>query len=217
VNHMISDKKRKQIESQVRKYWRTVGNWWVDDEGLVQVKGMFRSLEKPVPDGELPVQFGEVVGDLNLGNMGLITLKGAPKKVTGWLYVSSNPLTNLQHAPDHVHYLVMFDMKNLQDLTGAPTHINTLSVTHAPKLTSLKGLNETPHSVKKIELFDCDPNLPLLRTLVADSVYIGSPYKPLFQLNHILNDYRWIGKGKSHMLLCSNELKQAGYKENAAW
>lgn len=214
---MISDKQKKHIELQVKKYWHSAGNWWVDDQGMVQVKGIFRSKEKHVPRGELPVQFGEVVGDLNLGNMGLVTLKGAPKKVTGWLFLSENPLKNLLHAPQHVRTLIMFNMTELQELTGCPSQLHDISIQNAPKLKSLAGLNESPHSINSVTLADCDPDLPLLRTLVSGHVTIEKNWRQNMEIMQILNDERWMGKGKSHALNCALALKQAGFGNNASW
>jgi hypothetical protein len=140
---------------------------------------------------ELPVQFDRVEGQFYAINAGLKTLKGAPSWVSGDFKVSRNQLTTLEHAPDHVGGDLELHINPLINLNGFPTHVGA----------------------------DCHvsyhEDLPLLRLLVVqgDLNLFRSPLK----IKEIMTDPKWARKGKSHILLCSNELKQAGFAGNARW
>lgn len=220
----ITDKQRKKIESTVRKYWTSAGHFWVDDQGLVHLTGLLNPKPKvEFPDGRLPVKFGHVKGDLNLKNMGLTTLEGAPETVTGWFFLEGNLLTTLEHAPQQVGVLSLNFMPKLQTLHGCPQVRLTLQMSRAPNLVSLEGLPTEPHSINEI-ILPYKPDLPLLRCLVAKKISLksveGGGYSHLTEvqpITSILNDPAWVGKGKAGALNCSLALKKAGYEGNAKW
>lgn len=220
---MITDKQRKKIESTVRKYWTSAGRFWVDDQGLVHLTGLLNPKPKAkFPDGRMPVKFGHVKGDLNLQNMGLTTLEGAPETVSGWLFLEGNPLTTLEHAPQQVGVLSMNFMPKLQTLHGCPQVILMLQMSRAPNLVSLEGLPPEPHSINEI-ILPYKPDLPLLRCLVAKKISLKSVeggYSHLADvqpITSILNDPKWVGKGKAGALHCSLALKEAGLGAHAKW
>jgi hypothetical protein len=141
----------------------------------------------------LPVKFDHVSHSFYAVNLRLTSLVGSPSHVGGAFVVNNNDLSSLQGAPDHVgSYMVISKNLKLKNLEHLPTHIQ--GILH----------------------MDYKYDMPLLRTLVAQGgVDFGKwAPEPVIQ---ILNDERWVGKGKSHILQCANELKQAGFKENARW
>jgi hypothetical protein len=86
-------------------------------------------------------------------------------------------------------------------------------------LTSLEGL---PSGITYCTLSNNESqDLPLLRCLtVQGKVAITDAGDSNFwdkTLTDILNDARWMGKGKQGMLNCALELKKAGYTGNAKW
>lgn len=222
---MITDKQRKKIESTVRKYWTSAGRFWVDEQGLVHLTGLLNPKPRvKFPDGRLPVKFGHVKGDLNLQHMGLTTLEGAPETVSGWLYLEGNPLTTLDHAPRQVGVLSLNFMPLLQTFQGLSLEGKTrlVSLMRAPKLMSLEGLPTEPHSIEEL-ILPYKPDLPLLRTLVANKINLKSDeggYSHLADvqpITSILNDPKWVGKGKAGALHCSLALKEAGLGAHAKW
>lgn len=221
---MISEKQKKKILSTVNKYWRSVGHWWVDTQGVVHGTGLLNPRPRmKFPDGRLPVKFGDVKGDLNLSDMGLTTLEGAPDTVTGWLYLGQNLITSLAHAPRKVGMLSMGHMPELVSLEGSPQEIDIgLQLHSAPKLSSLDGLPSTPGSINSLTI-PYVANMPLLKTLVAQKIHIIEEQgiytilQEVQPLNQILNDSTWVGKGKAGALNCALALKKAGYVDNAKW
>lgn len=125
----------------------------------------------------------------------------------------------------------------LETLEGAPEKVQTFSVVHCPRLTSLVGapkevfvfestvcdfrdLMGFPESCEWAHL-DYEINLPVLRLLQVSSKthFWGSELSKgaSLEVQNILNDPQWKGKGKSGMLNCALELKKAGFGGNAKW
>lgn len=139
----------------------------------------------------MPLKFDHVSHSFFAVNMGLTSLVGSPSHVGGAFSVNHNDLTSLVGAPDHVgSYMVI--SKNLK----------------------LKSLEHLPSYIQGILHLDYKYDMPLLRTLVAKGgVDFGKwAPEPVIQ---IMNKHA--GQGKSHILNCALELKQAGYVENARW
>jgi hypothetical protein len=137
---------------------------------------------------KLPYVFTEVDGEFYASYKDLKTLTGFPRIVHEGMYLRENQLTNLIGAPDHVG--------------------GEFNILDNP-LTSLEGL---PSQIDQMVIVSYDVNLPLLRLIqVPHMKILDAPTK----LDEIMRKYE--GKGKHHILLCSNELKQAGFGSNARW
>lgn len=138
---------------------------------------------------QLPLQFDVVEGKFWIPNAGLTTLQGAPDQVSGSFQAHGNKLTTLAHGPTHVGKDYSIYGNPLKDLVGFPTHVGE----------------------------DCfisyHEQLPLLRLLVVQGELHVFQAPGIVQ--EIMNKY--VGKGKTFMLNCARDLKQAGYTENAAW
>ena len=188
------------VHKLIREYYTIYGKYTVHEQDLtVRVDG-HAILKKPRTDPG--VVFSSITGDYGAFKRGLETLQGLPDQVGGELSLTGNLLTNLIGAPRRV--LDSMDIAHMQhtlrSLAGMPDHIQgVLYVTY-------------------------DENLPLLRCLAANAVVLrqaeyttAQMFEAQLKCEEILNNPKWIGKGKSHMLQCANSLKQAGLAGNAAW
>lgn len=109
-------------------------------DGLVDVDGTLHIVRVghfsiPV----LPVQFGEVSGDVILDDIGLTTLKGVPKTVHKNFSVSNNKLLSLEHAPTICRGNFWCDGNQLTTLKGAPFYIYGNFLCDHNELTTLEG------------------------------------------------------------------------------
>jgi hypothetical protein len=167
----------------------------------VSVMGHVRLLHMPELTSQghrmLPYEFDTVTGEFSIEDQGITHLQGCPRQADRFI-AAYNPITSLQGGPETVTQLY--------------------SVRGCKQLESLDGVASQIHGV-----FVCDwqPDLPLLRSLVAQQIQLDLPpfdwdqLQKKQQAERILNKHA--GTGKSHILLCSNELKKAGLAGNAAW
>lgn len=162
----------------------------------IKVKRAYTTLDGDgLPGGILPVRFGWIEGDFNVSASNLSTLEGCPTHVTGFCFVSNNPIENLVGAPKKVdHMFVMEDLPQLQSLEGFPTEVAVCR-------------------------FTWRHDLPLLRLLQARRLTIGNPGpshdSPSNRCLAILQKY--VGRGEAGAFECGAELATAGFKENARW
>jgi len=89
-------------------------------------------------------------GNINVSELGLTSLEGAPKVVSGYFYCADNKLTSLEGAPKTVGN---FDCcyNYLKSLEGAPQTVNNFDCSYN-QLSSLKGAPQTVNN------FDCSYN-----------------------------------------------------------
>jgi hypothetical protein len=83
------------------------------------------------------------IGDIDVFDMGLTSLEGAPKIVRGGFYCSNNNLTTLEGAPEVVEESFFFCSYNylLSSLKGAPKKVKNFYCDNSG-LTSLEGAPE---------------------------------------------------------------------------
>jgi hypothetical protein len=88
-------------------------------------------------------------GDINVSNIGLTSLEGAPKVVEGRFYCSYNNLTSLEGAPRVVKKHFYCDYNKLNSLEGAPKIVKGYFNCYGNKLVSLEYLPEdvTPQNL----------------------------------------------------------------------
>ena len=214
-------------EQDIRKTYALMKEHFIGDykfkvqpDGLVDVVGTIELMY--ALDDLIPVQFGEINGNLNISNCGLKSLKGCGHTITGSLNASSNLITSLEGAPQEVGFISLNNNQELTSLEGAPSMVRTTMLITRTSITNLKGLPTQPGAIGRIKI-TYKENLPLLRLLVAGEITVERPgygftHMSLEQpLQAILNDDRWVGKGKSHMLNCALAMKKAGYVGNASW
>lgn len=156
----------------------------IDDEGCVSTNGTVKLI---TVRSKIAVQFKYVGGHFECANKKLISLEGSPREVGKTFDCRRNRLTTLVGAPEHVGDFVCIE-NPLVDLVGLSSQIDGAVS------------------------FNYTPQLPLLRTLVADKIW---PYPDQVELEVILNKYK--GQGKAAILKCAAELIKAGFKDNARW
>jgi hypothetical protein len=217
-----------QIKQILVKHFKITGKVSVDpNTGLVGVAGSVELVSKL---DQLPVRFGQVSGNFWCHNNSLESLTGAPTQVGGDFYCNNNSLESLSGAPTQVGGNFNCSYNSLESLSGAPTRVggnfncsyNSLeSLSGAPtqlggnfncSYNSLESLSGAPTQVGGEFWVDYTTSLPLLRLLQYNQTDIRNAPSHVTQ---IINKYA--GTGKSHILLCSNELKKDGFGGNAAW
>ena len=208
---MITEQKRKEIETALLQQVEIDGTYHIDDQGLVHVTGTIRQKKKPDVTrfgwakknknikkfnnslyDQLDVQFGVVSGHCYMGGMGLRTLQGAPERVGGDFFCNDNKLKSLVGAPQWVGGDFRCYNNILTSLEGMPSHIGGRLI------------------------MNWDPEMPLLRCLTAQRIDI---IKPNYVTPKILDDIRtcdkilnqYAGQGRPGMLKAAVELIRAGY------
>jgi hypothetical protein len=163
---------------------------WVDDQtGHVNVKSGMIQLKHDL--NHIPVQLGHVEGNLDLKNRHLESLTGCATHVTGSVWCSQNLLTTLEHAPVTVGGDMICYHNPLENLVGMPDHVGgMIGLTYKPHLPLLKCLN----AQEGVDFVDAPP-----------------------EVQEIMNDTKFKGKGKAAAIACAVALTKAGYKENARW
>jgi len=202
----------KQIEATLHKYFLVTGPITLinPQTGLIDVDGSVY-LRKKV--SRMPVQFGHVSGSFGCADGKLTTLLGAPHHVRGSFSCSRNQLTSLNHAPEYVGRDFNCTHNKLTNLIGAPDQVGQDFQCHSNPLTSLDG---APVVIPGWFWVTYTATLPLLRTLVAQQRVELFGYPPL-EVEAILNDPEFKGKGKPGAIKCAVALIKAGYKDNARW
>ena len=164
------------------KYFRLTGDIVVDDDGTIsgaRIVSIIRSVSR------LPVEFGTVSGWFDGSDIGLTSLKGSPKTVGKFFNCCGNKLTSLEGGPGTVGLNF--------DCTGNP-------------LKSLKG---APTKIGGSFHLDYHPDLPLLRTLVAEEgVRFGVNSMLKYPYSEKIEDVllKFGGHGKKSVLQCTKEL-----------
>lgn len=172
----------------------------------------------------LPFTIASVTGHMIVKDCpNLTSLKGFPRKVGTDFHVYYTGITNLVGSPDLVmrgQYIV--NANQLTSLDGLTTHLNQygISVTNNP-LTSLDGIYEHIPSVT----LSYDPNLPMLKLLMAQHSYIVSDdeddsefledQSSIEKINSIIE--KWRGHGAAGILQCASDLNEHGFEGNAEW
>jgi len=172
-----------------------------DNQGRLNIKGSLDAMPGLLsiyggvgfPDGKLPIRFGTVSHNFDVGGCRLTTLEGCPTYVGLLCSVADNPLETLVGAPSRVDY--GFSIQNL------------------PNLKSLEGFPESVFMCR----FTWQPDLPLLRLLQAQRLEMDdySLRKEPGLCLEILQKYA--GQGEAGAFACGAELATAGLKENARW
>jgi hypothetical protein len=102
----------------------------------------------------------------------------------------------------------------LENLVGGPHTVGDIFC-DGNRFKSLEGF---PTTVRYLAILSFDPDLPMLRTLVAQKkVRIRGHLSEAEELERILNDTRWLGQGKKRAMMCAAALIKAGLKGNAKW
>jgi hypothetical protein len=220
---------KKEIETLLDTHFRVTGKVNITDQGVVHVKG---GVYNRIILDHVPVQFGKVTGDCDLGNGQVASLINCPTHVGGSFHCDENRLTNLMGAPTHVggsftcnynlltslegaptHVAGSFLCQNnqLSDLKGAPSHVGDSFVCNRNPLTSLEGV---PAHVGNHVVVSYSHTLPLLRLLNYPK-RVDYIYNVPTEIAVILEKYA--GQGKPGMIKAAADMIRAGCNRNARW
>lgn len=226
----------KHIHEYLRDHLHIDGEYEIQPDGTVDVDGSIESMHNSIY--ELQVKFGTVTGHVRLDRIHLTSLQGFPHTVGGNVSVARTPIKSLQGAPLTVAgNFWAYGCKHLTNLQGAPSHVGQDFYTHQCKLKSLSGAPTHVGGVFDVSnnpLVSYDPlpqgssqlSLPynehvgVLKLLSYPRVYLSQDgvtrdLDKVRAANHIIQKY--VGQGKSAILNCALELKQAGLEGNAKW
>jgi len=221
---------RDQIAQTLQQACHIDGDYEIQSNGLVNVKGNITLDAKNVTYPHLPVHFGIVDGHFWAPDVGLRSWQGFPREVTGMLMLNFNQIHSWQGAPARVHSLGMAHNPVLT-LEGMPEVLYTLDVSNCG-LTNLKGisgplagwLGARDNPLRSLDgfdgaeisfTFDYAPQLPLLKALLTKKQIEVMGDQRAEKVTQILN--RYAGSGKKGALACAAELIKTGFKENARW
>jgi hypothetical protein len=162
----------------------------------------------PNSKSALPVRFRLVTGGFNCSGSGLTKLDGCPQEVGGNFYCHNNKLTDLKGAPTKTGGDFYCGLNQLTSLDGAPMKVGRDFWCETNPLVSLDG---SPSLVGGIFTATYDPQLPLLRTLVAQQIDL-KPRMGTGRLTQaaeqVLNKHA--GKDRRGVFSAAKELLQAG-------
>ena len=207
----------------------------IDEEGLFNSSYAVKMIHPPTVFQELPVHFGTVYGfkavdknllslkgspqivhrefDIDSNPLGENGLRGGPKTVGGNYWCNHCSLTTLAGAPNSVGGGFYCSDNGLQNLIGAPETVGDDFFCADNPLKSLEGL---PKVIPGELRLSYDPELPLLRTLVAQMVTFANYNEdPASAVQDILAKYA--GQGKRGLFDCQKDLEDAGFEKNARW
>jgi hypothetical protein len=187
------------IQELLEQHFDIFGTSTINSQGLVDVAGSVRTKSKLT---ELPVKFSHVSGYFNCDYTQLKSLAGAPHSVDGAFSCDHNPLTSLTGAPHSVGGDFRCTGSQLTSLTGAPHSVGGDFRCYSNPLTSLAG---APASIGGEFYCTYSPTLPLMRALVASSIFIC--FAPQ-GFDEVMN--RHAGQGKRGMMKCASELLTLG-------
>lgn len=113
---------------------------------------------------KLPFQFGIVEGDFFATDMGLESLEGAPRIVTGLFRCSSNPITSLKYGPVEVGGDFICSHTKITDLQFSPKTVGGFFECSSCELVSLLGCPKKINSYfncsyNKLQTFEYSPEL----------------------------------------------------------
>jgi hypothetical protein len=215
---------KREIQRLLNEYFEITGEITILDSGVVDVSGEVKLIKLTE---NLPVQFGRVGGSFYCYDNKLTSLEGAPSSVGSGFYCSNNKLTSLEGAPSSVGLSFVCRDNQLTSLEGAPSSVGGGFYCQGNQLTSsLKG---APSSVDGKFILDYSPNLPLLRTIVANggvSLRNKSEFSFAQEIEDVLNQFKGQGKrgflaATSALLKLEKELQKedpsTNIRENIKW
>lgn len=152
------------------------------------------------PEETLPVRFGIVAGDFDIGYSNLITLRGCPNTVGHRFSANKTAITNTDFCPNRIGCLI-YAGADFSDNLG---------------LTSICGLNATISYCKNYVDFSGCINIKSggICTLCIDNLAwtYTTANMEMHQPMYMINTYQ---KRRDDIFECQNELISAGYEAYA--
>ena len=155
-------------------------------------------------------------GDVRFDSCIVDSLEGAPSQIGRDLDIlDCHNLTTLGGTFNTVGRDFSLKALDIKSLVGGPKFVGgNVSFKQLHKLESLTGF---PVSVGGLVELEYNPHMGLLRTLVANKVWLlGDEFHNKGRaVERILNKYA--GQGKRALFDCQKDLEDAGFEENARW
>jgi hypothetical protein len=214
-----------QIKALLDHYFVVKGSAVIDEHtGMVSISGSVGLKMSQLSVTRLPVKFHSVTGNFECHDNKLDLLVGAPREVGGHVYVSgvtsleggpikvggdfwceSSWLNSLKGAPRQVGGGFYLWDNLLDTLEGAPQSVDgDFDVANNP-LTSLEG---APSKVGGVFIVDYTQTLPLLRTLVADVIFLKGSWPFTLKVSDLLNKHA--GRGRRGAIQAAREMLELG-------
>jgi hypothetical protein len=114
-----------------------IGKWHMNDDGFVDVDGVFDCSNKGISDFK-GIKFGNVDRHFNCADNKLTSLEGGPKEVGGSFYCSHNKITSLEFGPKEVGGHFYCNHNNITSLEGCPKEVGGSFNCSYNNLTSLE-------------------------------------------------------------------------------
>jgi hypothetical protein len=205
--HEIANQSKQLTPKQTKWLSKYVkGTWKMNEAGLVDVEGRVVISKAST---QIPIGFGHVSESFDCSDTNITSLAGAPQSVGGSFDCSDTRITSLAGAPQSVGGNFYCYNTKITSLEGAPRSVGRSFGCNSTNITSLAG---APQSVGGG--FYCvgtqlvNHLLAFFRTSGIKSVYTGD-----LAADAILNKY--LGSTDRDMLLCQDELIDAGFGDKA--
>lgn len=91
--------RKNESESIIRDNWILIDNYFINQDGSIDVEGNVKFSENMDFLKELPLKFNKVSGDFDCSKLSLESLKGSPVEVGSTFNCSYNQLSTLEHLP----------------------------------------------------------------------------------------------------------------------
>lgn len=91
--------RKNEIESIIREHWILIDDYYINEDGSIDVEGNVKFSENMDFLKELPLKFNKVSGDFDCSKLSLESLKGSPIEVGGTYDCSYNQLSKLEYLP----------------------------------------------------------------------------------------------------------------------
>lgn len=129
-------KDREKIQKWLKKAGIT--NYTIKPNFSVNVSESVYLADKKIK--RIPLQFGSIEGDFDIGNNQLVSLEGSPKVVMGSFSVKNNQLKSLEFCPQKVQGYFIISNNQIKDFKYSPSEISGAIICIKNPLESLLEL-----------------------------------------------------------------------------
>ena len=163
----------------------------------------------------------------DIGGVHVRSLQYCPKVIKGWFQANNNPyLESLEHGPTSVGGSYDVSNTGISSLDGFPAHVGSiLDFSECHHLHSLHDIHRHTKNARVVkfnarelknserDVLESVLGLILIEGLERIEIYYGNSSRTQDPLHDILNSH--LGRGRSGLIDCQNELLDAGLDEFA--
>jgi hypothetical protein len=144
------------------------------DKSLTNLAGQrLKQLPKGAPE--------EAMGNINISDNDLVSLKGSPRKVNGNFNCSKNKLMSFSGGPKKVHgHFVANNNKSLTSLKGMPDVDGNVDLSYCSKLSNFEGVRKVKIA-GNLDISNCK-SLKSLKGIEKAFEYIGGNTLSLYNI-----------------------------------